>query len=172
LAIGRPIGTLAAPASAIPVHAVTSTAASVGPYRLCTAARGSRAWLAATKRAGSASPLHTICRSGVQRATAASARNSSNIDGTKCTVVTPYRTIASHRYAGSLCPSGRAITSRAPTSTGHSSSHTDTSNVVGVFCSTVSPGPSPYARCIHVSRFTTPRCATITPLGCPVEPDV
>ena len=32
--------------------------------------------------------------------------------------------------------------------------------------------PRPNSACIHTKRFTTPRCAFITPLGRPVEPEV
>ena len=56
--------------------------------------------------------------------------NTSSIDGTKCTRRdTAHAAITSARYAGSRCPSGAAITRRAPTSNGQNNSHTDTSNV-------------------------------------------
>ena len=98
--------------------------------------------------------------------------NAASIDGTKCTVVTPRAAISPARYPGSRCPPGRASTSRAPASSGQNNSHTDTSKLTGVFCSTASRPPSPNTPCIHASRFTIPPCGTHTPFGRPVDPDV
>ena len=92
--------------------------------------------------------------------------------GTKCSVVTPSRRIVSTRYAGSRCPPGRAITIRAPASSGGKSSRAEASKLTGVFCSTTSPGPSGHASPIHPMTFASARCSTITPLGRPVEPEV
>ena len=66
-----------------------------------------------------------------------------SIDGTKCSVVTPSRRIVSTSRAGSRCAPGAAITSRAPTISGQKNSHTETSKLNGVFCSTTS---SPVSR--------------------------
>src|SRR6185437_8208062 len=153
-------------------HAVTSTAASVGPYRLCSSTPGRRSWKRSTRDAGSASPLHTTHVRPEHRADSSCARNASSIDGTKCAFVTPCWRIASLRYSGSLCPPGRAITSFDPDCSVQKNSHTDTSKLNGVFCSTTSDGPKPYIRCIHTRRLTTPRCSFIAPFGVPVEPDV
>ena len=76
------------------------------------------------------------------------------------------------KYPGSRCPSGRATTNVAPACNGQNNSHTDTSNVTGVFCNTTSTPDNPYTDCIHTSRFTIDRCDTATPFGRPVEPDV
>ncbi len=55
------------------------------------------------------------------------------MDGTKCAVVTPWRTMASASQAGSRCIPGAATTSPAPASSGQKNSHTDTSKLQGVF---------------------------------------
>ncbi|GAA4680601.1 hypothetical protein GCM10023197_41270 [Gordonia humi] len=56
--------------------------------------------------------------------------------------------------------------------TGQNSSHTDTSKVIGVFCSTRSAAEIGWSASIHARRFTTARWLTVTPFGRPVEPDV
>ncbi len=168
--IGAPIGTV--PASPSHRKADTSTAASVGPYRFHNAVAGRAAANARTASAGSSSPLHTTRRRLVQAAMPSSARNMASIDGTKWVVVTPSRTIRSRRYAASLCPPGLASTSRAPVMSGQKNSHTDTSKLAGVFCSTTSVPSSRYVRCIQSRRLTMPRCVLGTPFGFPVEPDV
>src|SRR5690606_42145095 len=61
---------------------------------------------------------------------------------------------------------------RAPTARVPNSSHTDTSKVNGVFCSTTSSGPIPYSVVIHRIWLTTEAWATATPFGRPVEPEV
>ncbi|SLH16597.1 Uncharacterised protein [Mycobacteroides abscessus subsp. abscessus] len=66
---------------------MTSTAASVGPYRLCSSAPvSSRSRCAGL--GGSASPEANTIRSASQRAAAASATNTASIDGTKWVTVT------------------------------------------------------------------------------------
>ncbi len=55
---------------------------------------------------------------------------------------------------------------------GQKNSHTDTSNVKGVFCRTVSAAVSPYSSCIHRRRLQMPRWVSMTHLGVPVDPDV
>ncbi len=64
------------------------------------------------------------------------------------------------------------MTTAAPTVSGQNSSHTDTSKLNGVLCTTRSPGSSGSARCIHRSRLAIARCDTATPFGRPVDPDV
>ncbi|BDU08685.1 hypothetical protein FMUBM48_49480 [Nocardia cyriacigeorgica] len=166
-----PIGTLSRSA-AVTSWAVTSTAASVGPYRLCRVAPLiSRN--AAAVAAGRASPeAKTSRKLSMDCAALGSATNTASIDGTKCVTVTPDSPITRARYAGSRCPSGRAITSRAPTCNGQKNSHTDTSKVNGVFCNTTSSAPSRYSRCRQRRFATIERCDTATPLGRPVEPEV
>ncbi len=64
------------------------------------------------------------------------------------------------------------MTSLAPVASGQKNSHTETSKLNGVFCSTASAGPIPKASCIQRIRFTTPACSFIAPFGRPVDPDV
>ncbi|MNF90387.1 hypothetical protein D3C84_729490 [compost metagenome] len=64
------------------------------------------------------------------------------------------------------------MNSCAPTNSGQKNSHTDTSKLNGVFCSTTSALPSGYSCCIHSKRLTMAWCDTSTPLGRPVEPEV
>ena len=168
---GAPIGTDTTSA-AVTSWNVTSTAASVGPYKLCNRTCGNTSRNPAATCAGNASPDANTCRNDTADTTDDSATNTANIDGTKCIVDTDCSTIVRTRYSGSRCPSGTAITTRAPTCNGQNNSHTDTSNVNGVFCNTTSDPSSPYASCIHTRRLTIARCSTPTPFGRPVEPDV
>ncbi len=151
---------------------VTSTDASVGPYRLCSPAQGSTSWNASWVRVDRASPLQITRRSERARGAVGSRRNTSSMDGTKCAVVTDSRSTSSARYTGSRCPPGLATTRVAPNSSGQKNSQTDTSNPHGVFCRIRSSAVSGYSSCIHSSRLTTPSCDTTTPLGLPVEPEV
>src|SRR3546814_7010450 len=164
LATGCPIGTLAPAAAALQFHAVTSTAASVGPYRLCNSTPGSFRPNDSTSDAGSASPLQITRRRPAQaRPTPGCSRNACSIDGTKCIVVTPRACTVSARQAGSLWPSGRAITRRATDSSGRTTSHTATATLKGVFCSTVAPGPLPNTAPNPRRPLPTHRYYSITP---------
>src|SRR3546814_14592231 len=90
LATGCPIGTLAPAAAVLQFHAVTSTAASVGPYRLCNSTPGSFRTNDSTSDAGSASPLQITRRRPAQaRPTPGCSRNAGSNDGTKRNGVTP-----------------------------------------------------------------------------------
>jgi hypothetical protein len=97
---------------------------------------------------------------------AGASRNSCSMEGTRraCDA----RADDSGQVAGSRCPSGRAITSRAPRRSGQKSSQTETSKPDG---SSAAP-----RRRAHPQRRATRQpvhhaaCATITPLGSPVEP--
>ncbi|GAA3089162.1 hypothetical protein GCM10020001_000120 [Nonomuraea salmonea] len=151
---------------------MTSTDASVGPYRLCSSAPPSTSKKRSCNGCGSASPEHTTQRSPSQAAAEGCRRNTSSIDGTKCATLTRASLISCARYAGSRCPPGLATTSVAPVTSGQKNSQTDTSKPYGVFCSTRSPGSSGSRRCIQASRFTTPACGTTTPFGRPVDPEV
>ncbi len=86
LAMGRPMGTTPLSSSRQRQY-VTSTAASVGPYRLCSPTPGSRSRKRVCVSRGSASPLHTTRVSPVHPAASGSSRNTLSIDGTKCAVV-------------------------------------------------------------------------------------
>ncbi|CAM3240215.1 hypothetical protein JANLI_04360 [Janthinobacterium lividum] len=168
--MGRPMGTTASPARHC--HHVTSMAASVGPYRLCSCACDKAARVRSCKSAGSASPLQITVRKLAQAPGARLAANACSIDGTKCTVVTPWRSISAASSAGSRCSPGAATASRAPYISGQKNSHTETSKLNGVFCSTVSPAPSPYVCCIHTRRLYSAQWRLAAPFGRPVEPEV
>src|SRR6266508_3377541 len=141
LATGPPIGTTASPAT----HRcqLTSTAASVGPYKFSNHTPGNRSMHRAANSALNTSPEHTTRRNDPNRPDKpGSSKNTSNIDGTKCTVVTPSAAIKSTKYPESRCPPGAATTNPAPTDNGQNNSHTDTSNENGVLCTTRSPAPN------------------------------
>src|SRR5260370_40666250 len=91
------------------VHAVTSTTASVGPYKLCNVHLGNRSRKRRTVAAGRASPLH-ITRTKVEHAPSqACSRNACNVEGTKSIVVMLLLRIVLISYDESLSPSARAI---------------------------------------------------------------
>ena len=87
-------------------------------------------------------------------------------------MVTEYSAISFARYVGSLCPSGLAMTSRAPFCRPQKNSQTDTSKVIAICWSTTSSVPRPYSDCFHTSWLTIARCVSSTPFGLPVDPDV
>src|SRR6202044_979791 len=94
--IGLPIGTrLMFPSAA---HDVTSIVASVGPYRLCSSAHGSRSLNDRTCLTSSPSPLHNTFRMLPHSSSPSSCRNTSSIDGTKCNTVIPFPSISSLKY--------------------------------------------------------------------------
>ncbi|GAB3210087.1 hypothetical protein GCM10027262_34080 [Nocardia tengchongensis] len=96
---------------------MTETAASVGPYRLCSPAEViSRK--PAPVSGGSASPITKTYFSEAHWARVACATKTVSIDGTKSVTVTPWRSIISATYSGSRWPSGVATSSFAPTSSG------------------------------------------------------
>ncbi|MNP14084.1 hypothetical protein D3C76_1063950 [compost metagenome] len=115
-------------------------AASVGPYRLYRLACGRlrRVWRCSS--IGSASPLQMMRVREVQAKASSAAMNAESIDGTKCSVVIACSTISAARRCGSRCSPGAAITRVAPFISGQKNSHTDTSKLNGVFCSTRSVG--------------------------------
>ncbi|BDU08629.1 hypothetical protein FMUBM48_48920 [Nocardia cyriacigeorgica] len=143
----------------------------MGPYRLCIAAV-ENCRNAVTVAGGSASPATRTARSEAHSAELAAPANTDSIDGTNEVMVTRCRPMISDRYSGSRCPSGAAISMRAPTASVPNSSHTDTSKVTGVFCSTTSAGFIRYSAVIQAIWFTTEAWLTATPFGRPVEPEV
>src|SRR5215475_4239517 len=155
-----------------PVQSVLATVVSVGPYKLCNSTCGNRSWNCRTTHPGSASPPHITCLNVVLFPLSVASANSGSIEIGNPIAVTPLRWIVSHKYAASLCPSGRAITTRAPVINGQKNPVTDASNPMGAFCSTAPSSLIGYALCVQFSRFTTFWCSTITPLGAPDEPDV
>ncbi|MCY1178839.1 hypothetical protein D9M73_192110 [compost metagenome] len=151
---------------------MTSIAASVGPYRLCRRAPGRWLNTCCWVSTASASPLQITCRTLWQRCRPGSRTNTCSIDGTKCKVVTWWRSMVSISRSGSRCSPGAARASRAPVISGQKNSHTDTSKLNGVFCNTVSAPSSAYACCIHASRLYNARWRLPAPFGRPVEPEV
>ncbi len=113
---GRPIGTVATSVSRAGQY-VTDTAASVGPYRLCTAA-SDIARTAATVSGGSASPMTKMSRSVGTEPGAVWVANTVNIEGTKSVTVTRCAAMVSAMYTGSRWPSWVATTSFAPARNG------------------------------------------------------
>ncbi len=101
LRTGRPIGTGRGRAAGRQLQAVTSTAASVGPYRLI-AGTGSVARQRCSSSQGRASPLTSTRRKERQRAAKlssakSSARKKGSIEGTKWIVVIPSRSTSRAR---------------------------------------------------------------------------
>ena len=96
-ATGRPMGTSPGGASARHAQAVTSTAASVGPYRLCSSTSGSTAKKRSWRSRASASPLHTTLRIPPHPSKAPASRKARSMEGTKCSVVIPSATMLSRR---------------------------------------------------------------------------
>ena len=100
LAMGRPMGTLSRPSSTH-VQWVTSMAASVGPYKLYSAAVGSVRNVCRCRAIGSASPLHTMRRKETHRAASSVPIKACSMDGTKCSVVIACSTISAANCCGS-----------------------------------------------------------------------
>ncbi|BCK58639.1 hypothetical protein NWFMUON74_64110 [Nocardia wallacei] len=93
------------------------TAASVGPYRLCTAAPDTDR-SAATVSGGSASPMTNTSRSVGTAPAGVWVANTVSIDGTKSVTVTRCAAMVSAMYRGSRWPSWVATTSFAPARSG------------------------------------------------------
>ena len=80
--------------------------------------------------------------------------------------------MSSHQIRRVLMPPGRAITSRAPLSSGQKNSHTDTSKLNGVFCSTTSICARADMLLHPLQPVDDASCSFIAPLGRPVDPEV
>jgi hypothetical protein len=83
---------------------VTSTAASVGPYRLCSSTPGSASAKRRTSSGVSASPLHTTRRSPAHRSGSPASSQARSMEGTKCSVVIPSPSTSAVRPAGRGAP--------------------------------------------------------------------
>src|SRR6185295_634795 len=143
-ATGVPIGVTSSPGAHR--HQVTSTAASVGPYRLWSSGARSppkQSKKRFTRSDGSASPLQRTRWSDPHEATVGSSRKMRSSEGTKWTVVIRSSRKVRTRYELSLCRSGSAITKVAPQINGQKNSQTETSKLNGVFCRTRSFGERP-----------------------------
>ncbi|CAA9359084.1 MAG: hypothetical protein AVDCRST_MAG68-4254, partial [uncultured Gemmatimonadetes bacterium] len=171
-ATGRPIGTPPRPSSTASTRPLTAVAASEGPYRLWSSTRGSRSRKRRATAPGSASPPHSTRRSATHPPIPGCSSSTCSIDGTRFTVPIRSRRITATSASGSRCPSGPAITTRAPASSGRNTSRTEPSKLSDVLHSTASSAPIFHAASPHDSRFTRLPWVFITPLGRPVEPEV
>ncbi len=90
-----------------------------------------------------------------------------------CRTRHPRREANSTRSWGERCRCGSGTSSRAPASNGRNSSHTETSKLIGVLCSTRSVDVSGNSA-LHPRQAVDRRldARSSTPLGRPVEPDV
>ena len=172
LATGRADRHHAAPPRGGPAHPVTSHRPWSRSAR--TALMQPRRPRAATARpapAGSASPRHHPASAATARQAlldqhrAASTARKSRADRVTLRSAPPATPDPAARPAGP--PPAQPPDSQRPPQLPHRRVETQRRE-----CSTRTPGPSWYRACIHASRFTTPRCATTTPLGVPVDPDV
>ncbi|OLT34827.1 hypothetical protein BJF84_16050 [Rhodococcus sp. CUA-806] len=98
---GRPIGTDETSTAPSNSWNVTSTAASVGPYKFTNRTPGNATWIARAVDTGNASPEANTHRNDPTPTAASSAANTANIDGTKCATDTPSTPINSAKYTGS-----------------------------------------------------------------------
>ena len=125
-----------------------------------------------TTGASSASPPQNICRSAVHAAKPGSASSARSSDGTTCMTVTRCACICRTSAEGSRWLPGSASTMQAPQNSGASSSHTEASAEMPVFCSTRSDASKPKVASIQYMWLQMAACSIITPLGWPVEPEV
>ncbi|MCX6491767.1 MAG: hypothetical protein NTX68_12385 [Rhodococcus sp.] len=95
---GAPIG-MTSESESVTAWYVTSTAASVGPYRLCSSTEATARRSARAVVGGSASPEANISRSEAPalRRRSTSGTNTDIIDGTKCTTETRSRAMTSSK---------------------------------------------------------------------------
>ncbi|GLY85083.1 hypothetical protein Airi02_030120 [Actinoallomurus iriomotensis] len=161
-ATGRPIVTGPEPPTG---PADTMTVASVGPYawtrrRPCDQAPASAGPI------GSA-PTTIRVRSGTS-----SGFSTSRSDGTTLVVVMPASRIRRLSAPPSERSAEEAITRVPPAASVTATSRTEASKLNEVNCRTPVPGSAPSAGARAVAMFATLACATPTPFGRPVEPDV
>ena len=132
-------------------------AASVGPYRLCSSAL-SRSRKRACRSRDSASPLQMTRRSDSHALACGSCRK--YLQHRRHEVHGGDPAHSGSAPPGRRCPGGHpgsATTRCAPASSGQKNSHTETSKLNGVFCSTtIVAGVSSILSCIQSSRLTMP----------------
>ncbi len=92
--------------------------------------------------------------------------------GVACMIVAPERSSARRSAVPSRASAADTRTVLPPTLSGRNSSRTEISKDAVVTDSSTSPASRPGLSRIASRKFTTLRCSTCTPLGCPVEPDV
>src|SRR5512146_44697 len=166
---GRPIGSTPGTCPAEDTARCTAhSVISVGPYSCRTVTPAHAASTARTAPAGTTSPPVRTSRSPAKHpgSDPASTRRSPAVTWT---CVRPAPATSRRTPAPSSSPAGATTTRPPPASTTHSSS-TDASNACGA-CHSTRPEPAPPQ---HPSATSapTPACATTTPLGTPVDPDV
>ncbi|GHI33464.1 hypothetical protein Sdagh_51940 [Streptomyces daghestanicus] len=145
--------------------AVVITVASVGPYVFHTpACARQRAARSALSRSAPSTQFRTPD-------TACGSRTESK-DGTTLATVTPESRIISASAWASVRSSLDAIASVPPLARVTATSSTEASKLKEANCKVTSPGPAPSTGPIAATRFESPPCATATPFGRPVDPDV
>src|SRR6266568_4487056 len=172
LPAGRPTGSLP---SARTCHgweyAVTSIVASVGPYTLCSGTASRRASAAATSPV-SCSPPQTTCRTAAHRASPATAVTSFSTVGTRASTLTPPRAAASTSTPASPAAARGATTSEPPAASPGYTSIPNASKLGDDDTKNRSPSVTANRRLNHATYLTSEPCPTITPFGCPADPDV
>src|SRR5215475_11342838 len=167
LAIGRPIGGAPPPATSGSDQVLT-TVASVGPYELIIRRPGAHR---ATSSAVQASPPTITPRKSGSWSRATRSGTVANAAGGISAWVTWNFASTSARCSPSSGPGG-GDTRAAPAGSDMHSSRTDASKLGEENCSTRSPGRTAYRSISAAEKLANPACATTTPFGRPVDPDV
>jgi hypothetical protein len=98
--------------------------------------------------------------------------SASNNDGTTLATLTPAERAISASATGSERSPPVATASVPPAARVTATSNTAASKLNEANCNTTTPSPTPNTGRIAAARFATPRCATATPFGQPVDPEV
>ena len=170
----RPIGT-GPPSGGRHGQAVTSTVASVGPYRLCSSRAGQRRGTGPPASGGSASPAadHPPQARAPRRAPARRRNASQHRRHEVRPSSPPLAGSAAARYAGSRCPSGRASTSaRARQQRPEELPDRHVEAGRRLLQHPVAERQPVLGLHPHQPVDDRPRAATTTPLGRPVDPEV
>ncbi|CAM5265405.1 hypothetical protein SGRI78S_06747 [Streptomyces griseus subsp. griseus] len=146
--------------------AVDQIVVSVGPYVFHSSAPPS----APASSGVSTSPIDT--RTRTHSGTPPAAASTAHSDGVTWTTVTASAFNSRASAGPSTTVSGGTGTTRAPTVSGATSSHTEMSNAGEIRAATTSPARSPTNAVDRASIPATARCGTPTALGLPVDPDV
>ncbi len=164
LAIGSPIEIRSSSTRATEDQMVVS----VGPYMFHSVTP-----VASRRRArsvGSASPPARAVKPGPPRQPVSSSMRQA--EGVACIIVAPEVTRAVARRAPSVTVSRSARTTRAPSTSGSSSSSIEMSNAKVVTAKRLSSLLMPGRSFIALRKLPSAPCGTWTPLGRPVEPEV
>lgn len=151
---------------------MASMVASVGPYRLCTSARQSRATRAARDRGRGSPPQRTARRVVGVSSGPVSVRTTERCEGTNWAMVAPASRIRASSPAGSWLTAGGTGQVEPPCSSGSQVSQTEASKLGEVRARTRSSSVRPRWPAIHAMWLVRAEWVTTTPLGRPVEPEV